>query len=237
MLDPASPANRMIINMYRVSMFVATTYQDIDSGSADRIWNSSILQDFENLDFFYRQWKEDASISLPYQRNRPSWDERLTSLPPTFGSANDVYMGFWTTSLWNKHRASRIALHQALLARLDAANVNRTSYPKEDLKLLDAVEYRFKSPLIIQAMIHDIFASISFSLGEIPINSLNVSYQSKSVGGYFLIWALQCIHRCPFASDEQAQRAKATLARIGRECGLSHATASAQDMAYIAQSS
>jgi hypothetical protein len=207
--------------MFQVSIFAANTYQDLRSRDPDRVWNNSILQEFERIDRRYHQWTSDATISFPYETVQSSPGDKLNSAFTTSEIQNHLYRGFWSFSLWNKHRASRIVLHQALLARLDAV---KSSYTDDEFESLNMIHHRCKATLAIQVMIHDIFASIPFSLGD--IGSSNT--EPKSVGGYFLVWALRVIVECPIASEDQRNRARAALVRIGTQFGINHAVIAAQ---------
>jgi hypothetical protein len=222
LLDTSSHASRMIISMFHVSIFAANTYQDLQSRDSDRIWNNSILQEFEKIDRESHQWNADATISIPYQTVQSSPGDKVDSTFTTSEVQHHVYRGFWSASLWNKHRASRIVLHQALLARLDAA---KSSYTDEDFESLAMIHHRCKATLAIQVMIHDIFASIPWSLGDITSSS---SIGPKSIGGYFLVWALRVIVKCPVASEDQRNRARAALLRIGTQFGINHAVIETQ---------
>jgi hypothetical protein len=213
----------MIMNMFNVSVFSATTHDDIRSGNPDRIWNTLILQDFEKLERDNRQWNEDAKIAFPYQTIKPTTGDHLDA-ELTFETQYHIYRGFWSEALWNKHRGGIIALNQALLARLDAA---KSSCADEDFDTPDTIALRYKATHTIQAMIRDIFASIAFSFGDIP--SYNTSGLPKSVAGYFLVWSLKIILRCPVASEQQRNLARASLLRIGKQFGISYAVKSAQD--------
>jgi len=221
LLDTSSPASRMIMNMFSVSIFAANTYQDLQSRDSDRIWNNSILREFEKIDRQYHQWDADATTSFSYQTVQSSPGDELNSVFTTSEIRHHIYRGFWSASLWNKHRASRIILHQALLARLDAAKSN---YTDEEFETLDMIHHRCKATLAIQVMIHDIFASIPWSLGDITSSNTG----SKSIGGYFLVWALRVVLVCPIASEEQRNRARAALVRIGTQFGISHAMIATQ---------
>ena len=211
----------MIINMFNVSVFSANTNHDIRSGHPDRIWNISVLQEFKKLQSDNCQWKEDARMVFPYKTIQCTAGDHLASEFTASETQHHVYRGFWSEALWNKHRAGVIVLHQALLARLDAARPTHG-----DSEAVDVAELRYRATLAIQVMIHDIFASIPFSLGDIL--SYKKTSLPKSVGGYFLVWTLMVILRCPVASEDQKNLARAALVRIGRQFGLCYAVKSAQ---------
>jgi len=207
--------------MFQVSIFAANTYQDLRSRDPDRVWNNSILQEFERINRRYHQWTSDATISFPYEIVQSSPGDKLNSAFTTSEIQNHLYRGLWSFGLWNKHRASGIVLRQGLLARLDAV---KSSYMDDEFKSLNMIHHRCKATFAIQVMIHDIFASIPFCLGN--IGSSNT--EPKSVGGYFLVWALRVIVECPIASEDQRNRARATLVRIGKQFGINHAVIAAQ---------
>ncbi len=136
LLDISSPRSWMIINMFHVSIFSAHTYRDIHSSNPDRIWNISILKDFEKLEDQFRQWNDNVTSSFPYQTIQSSTGDYLNSTFTTSETGRHIYRGFWSASLWNKHRAARIILYQALLARLDAAKTCYTEVESETLGVI-----------------------------------------------------------------------------------------------------
>jgi hypothetical protein len=225
----------MVMNMFNVSVFSANAFRDIRSGNPGCIWNLSILQSFKELEYAHRQWNEDAKMSFPYRIIQCAVGDNLdTNFTPE--AEHHIYRGFWSEALWNKYRAAVITFNQALLARLDAAKASR---PDENFETPDIMELRYQATLAIQVMVHDIFASIPFSLGDVPsYNYYNTTCPSKStastglpksVGGYFLVWSLTVILRCSVASGEQRNTARAALVRIGRQFGISYAVKSAQN--------
>ncbi|KAE9365196.1 hypothetical protein N431DRAFT_96771 [Stipitochalara longipes BDJ] len=232
LLDSTSAASRMVMNMFHVSVFSANTLRDKRSGNLDHIWNNSILQNFEKLEQANCQWNEDARIAFPYRiAHHNSGDHRNVDSTSTI--EYHTYRGFWSGALWNKHRGAIITLNQALLERLDAAKINA---PDGDFTTTNMIELRHKATITIQTMIREVFASIPFSLGDIPpYNTDSLKCKSsttglpKSVGGYFLVWPLTVILRCPIASETQRNQARAALIRIGRQFGISHAIKSGQN--------
>lgn len=211
------------MNMFNVSVFSANTFCDIRSGNLDRLWNISILQSFKDLENDNRRWVEDAGIAFPY-RIVPCTPGDHVHSEFTSETEHHIYRGFWSEALWNKHRGAVITLNQALLARLDAV---KSSHPDNDSETPDVMALRHKAKITIQTMIRDIFASVPFSLGDVP--SHITAGLPKSVAGYFLVWTLKVILRCPFASEEEQHLARAALLRIGRQFGISYAVKSAQD--------
>lgn len=205
--------------MFNASIFSANAYHDIQSGIPERIWNTSVLHHFKKLENDNEQWESDARIAIPYQTTTCIVGDH----PQSEGQKHHIYRGFWSETLWNKHRSVIITLSQALLARLDVA---KSSSRDEDFETNDIIELRYKVTREIQIMVRDILASIAFSVGDIP-SQFTVG-MPKSVGGYFLIWTLKVILRCPVASEEQRDLARAALLRIGRQFGISYALKSAQ---------
>ncbi|KAG4443538.1 hypothetical protein IFR05_001011 [Cadophora sp. M221] len=204
-LDMSKPANQMCLNMQRVSKWVAEVHLAILAGHANLLYHD-LFRDFAALEEELCHWNKSALISLSYQKVEPE--------SPSTEMRHDSYSGFWTAGIWNKHRATRIILHQLLLELLQS--IEKIQPPRNiDVNSLETL--RLKSQDIIQEMTADILASVPFSLGEMSI-------PSKSVGGYFLVWSLQTIIRCPFTSSRQHSEALAVLERVGRQCGIRCAT-------------
>ena len=204
LLDASSPASCMVMNMFQVSKYQASTYQDLSSGDQNQIWNDEVMHDYDELDGKFVQWSQDAIFSIPFQTAPSSPGEELNS---TSEIRHHIYRGFWSASIWNKHRASWIKLHEALLARLDGS--------KSSFKSL---ELRRKTTLAIQKLIDEILASVPFCLGDLdPSQYFGVP---KRVGPYFLVWALRVIISCSLASQYQHSQAVAVRSRMARQFGM-----------------
>ncbi|KAH6705157.1 hypothetical protein BKA61DRAFT_739588, partial [Leptodontidium sp. MPI-SDFR-AT-0119] len=204
-LNMSEPANQMCLNMQHVSKWVAEVHLVILAGHANSP-HQDLLRDFAVLEEKLCHWNRTALVSLSYQK--------VQSECPSTEMRHDNYSGFWTVGIWNKHRATRILLHQLLLELLQSMEEiqQRANIDVCSLNYLEV-----KSHAIIQEMTGDILASVPFSLGE-------MSVPPKSVGGYFLVWSLQTIIRCPFASSQQHDEAITVLERVGRQCGIRCAT-------------
>jgi len=195
----------MILSMMHVSKWVAEVHLVILVGNPNLVYQD-LVRDFAVLEEELCQWNKSASISLSYQKVRSEDSSNETK--------RDNYSGFWSVGVWNKHRATRILLHQLLLELFQAV---REGQPSVNINNCSLNQLRQNSQNIIQEMTGDILASVPFSLGE-------MSFPPKSVGGYFLVWSLQTIIRCPFTSLQQNHEALAMLARVGRQCGIKCAT-------------
>jgi hypothetical protein len=181
----------MIFNMFDLAHLIAKP--------RDKYWGQS----FRNLDEQFCQWEEDAFVCYG-ARSSLQYTETQYS----------VYPSIWSVGVWNKHRATRILLHQALLESPDAAEFDKTAPSSPEASLA-----------LVRRLIGDIFDSIPFSLGDIA-SCHDVA--PKSVGGYFLVWALRVVIRCPFATAEQQREAKVFLWRVGKQCGISLAASIAE---------
>jgi hypothetical protein len=190
-LDPSLMGCRMIFNMFDLAHLIAKP--------RDKHWGQS----FRNLDDQFCQWEEDAFVCYGARSFLQSTETQYT-----------VYPSIWSAGVWNKHRATRILLHQALLENPDTAEFEHMTSSNPEVSLA-----------LIRRLIGDIFDSIPFSLGDITSSSDAVP---KSVGGYFLVWALRVVIRCPFATAEQQRKAKAFLWRVGKQCGISLAASIAE---------
>ena len=176
----------MIINMFDVAHFITKP--------RDKYWGQS----FRKLEQQLCRWEEDASVCLgPRSSLQPMETQYCT------------YHSIWGAGLWNKHRATRIILHQGLLEDSDPARFDNITSPNPAASLV-----------LIRRLIRDIFASVPYSLGDLASSS---DTAPKSVGGYFLVWALRVVVRCPFASAEQQRKARDFLWRVGKQCGISFA--------------
>jgi len=200
-LDMSQPANQMCLNMQHVSQWVAEVNSVILAGRAHSSYRD-LLRGFTVLEKDLCNWNKAALISMSYERLRS--EDHATSIK------HDNYSGFWTLSIWNKHRATRILLHQLLLELFRAME---EAQKLGDSGLYSINQQELASQAIIQEMAGDILSSAPFALGE-------MSVPPKSVGGYFLVWSLQTILRCPFTSHKQHHEARAVLERVGRQCGI-----------------
>ncbi|PVH86275.1 hypothetical protein DL98DRAFT_11453 [Cadophora sp. DSE1049] len=201
-LDMSQPANQMCLNMQHVSQWVAEVHSVILAGHAHSPYRDLLLA-FTVLEKELCDWNDAASVSMSYQRVR--------SKAASASIKHDNYSGFWTLSVWNKHRATRILLHQLLLELLQAVE------GIEDTDFFSIDQQQVDSQSVILETTADILASAPFALGE-------MSLPPKSVGGYFLVWSLQTILRCPFTTHQQHHEARAVLEKGGRQCGIKCAT-------------
>ena len=199
----------MCLNMQHVSQWVAEVNSVI---LADRAHSSyrDLLRGFTALEKDLCNWNKAASLSMSYHQVRS--ENHAASIK------HDNYSGFWALSIWNKHRATRILLHQLLLELYQAMG---DMQKLEDVDLLSINQQQLTSQAIIQEMTGDILSSAPFALGE-------MSVPPKSVGGYFLVWSLQTILRCPFTSHKEHHEARAVLEKVGRQCGIKCAVMIAQ---------
>lgn len=197
---------------FEISKFVAKVSSWIRCDQVSQQWHE-LWEDFERLESEFLLWEMEAFQEFAFVQVR-----QPEQIPDSYHS----YLGFWSLSIWNKHRASRILLHQTLLEAFDA---HQYSGPDSALETFNE-EQCASSRSTIQEIADFVFASIPFSLGDVP---LPTSIKGpKSVGGYFLVWTLQVILRCPFVSDGQRTHAKHALLRVGKQCGISYATIFAQ---------
>jgi hypothetical protein len=209
----------MVVGMYEVSKLLASTKSDNARGSTNPKSYSAFLRDAWNIDAHLRCWDDDAMRTLPYEESSPPSKHR--DLFPCQKVEYHAYSNIWSAGQWNKHRAARIILHQKILETLDKTHPTDL----DDQPRLS--EQTALSLSIIYKMVHDVFASVAYSLGATA--GSNSSFP-KGVGGYFLIWSLKVILRCPFISEEQYFTAKDVLWRVGKECGIGHAVIFSQSL-------
>ncbi len=93
--------------MFNVSFFSANAYHDIETGIPHQIWNTSVLQQFKKLENDNHQWDGDARIAIPYQTTSYILDNH----PHPEGQKHHIYRGFWSETLWDKHRSVIITLN------------------------------------------------------------------------------------------------------------------------------
>jgi hypothetical protein len=217
LLDSSSLTDRMTINMYQVSMLVAKV-RAATSSTVDNLLLDGFLYAFAEIEHQHVQWEQDAMVLIGYKKE--IWPEKATGSYLPVPSCYHIYPGIWSTGIWNKHRAARIILHQTFLEVFSSATVGGACSS-------ESRDWSAISRSIIQNMIKDILSSVPFSLGDVPTS--DTTGCPMSVGGYFLVWVLQVIIRCSFASTEQKCATRSILLRIGRLCGISYATVIAQN--------
>jgi hypothetical protein len=194
-----SLSSRMIRQHFEVSKFIAGVKQDLLYGNICDDWYHTVFIHLQQLELQFQRWNSDASIYI-----RTSTTPKCKGRHPASKTIeSNTYFGPWTLSLWNKTRSGRIIAHQKFLEALDTC--------RDESLLATYKEQRLLSEAIIHTMTTDILRSIAFSL------------EYRSVGGYFLVWSLQVVLRCSYASFEQRKEARESLERVGRECGLNYA--------------
>lgn len=125
-------------------------------------------------------------------------------------------------SLWNKHRAARILLHQKFLEATVSMNqrLNKRAWGDAQQALSQA---------IVQEMATNIIARMPSALSGHERNFHPA--MPVSLGGYFVVWSLQVVLRCPFVSFKLQGEARKALEQVGRQCGISYATLCSQTYA------
>jgi len=249
MLDSSRPASRVIINTFQVSKLVAKIKSETlqrDGNITDECY-ASLERQVHTVDLLFQKWHADVIAAYEY----PDTDSSNEASLKMMDCAQKFSSSQFCQGVWNKHRTARILLHQKFLetpvpkyARhaYAAANIYEHSghraariilhqrflevpLPMESSRLTPIYEQRAQravSQLIILDMTAAILASIPFSLGDIERKTKGAV--PISIGGYFLVWSLQVILRCPFITLDQRMIARTSLERIGRECGISYAT-------------
>jgi hypothetical protein len=219
LLGTSSTASRMVTGMYEVSKLLASAKSDAAHDSPNPKSYSAFLRDAWIIDGNLRSWDGDALLTLPYEVSYPPSKHR--DLFPCQKVEYHAYSNIWAAGNWNKHRAARIILHQRILETLDKS-------PPTDLDDQPRLsEQTALSLSIIYKMVHDVFASVAYSIGATAGSKSNFP---RGVGGYFLIWSLKVILRCPFISAEQYFTARDVLWRVGKECGIGHAVIFSQNL-------
>lgn len=157
-----------------------------------------------------------------------SIDCRLAQMPSQFGGRWDVikatmfdhYDDIQVAKVWNQHRTIRIILHQSLLQILGQTSILNQTGSDIDFERLGQ-----RSSGLIALMSAEVCASIPFHLRRFSTNGENGSSDAQQVAGACaLIWPLESIAKCPYASDEHRRVARDTLKEIGLTIGVREAT-------------
>lgn len=212
-LDSSPIRSQMFRGMYSVSKFQASTKADIASHHLDSNSCETFLRDASKIEEQLCGWANNASHLLGYTVSTPPPHHR--ELFPNQEIEYHEHSGIWGVGGWCKHRAVRIILHQVILDALKGVA------PRDSKDGQLVFEQISASLSIIHQQVHDIFSSVAFALGA--ATGSTPSPPARGVGGYFLVWSLKVVLRCPFISQEQYLTAKNVLWRIGKECGIGHA--------------
>jgi hypothetical protein len=214
LLDQSSMASRMMWMMYDVGRFIAEVKANSHHESQSQRLCDTTLQ-VHKLERQFQDWFDDAHITMGFQKGSRADDSALLLLPTP-----DIYPDIWTASVWNKCRALRILVHKTLLEMHEET----LPHPSEG-DILRSEFPRSNSFSVIQGMTRDVLASVPFSFGDIPDGGFATERPApRSLGGYFLIWSLQTVFRCPYTSPEQHSRVRTILLRIGKEFGVGYAS-------------
>lgn len=210
--------------MLRVCQVCATVTDVISSPRISQHCREEILDlihEAEDIDKSFEQWyKEDVSLwrfwEVEEHDNR--W-KRETSYTDGHIQPVHVYQNISLATTWNFVRTGRIILHQTLL---ECARVLSIMDPSRD----DA-EFWIQSPMcdksmwIIDEMISDLLASVSFLIGEIDSHGRAMpEFAGKVVGGIPLMWSLWAVKTCPFASIDRVLQSRKALERMGSVMGF-----------------
>ncbi len=207
----------------------------------------SLQGQVHTVDLLFQKWHADVTAAYGY----PDTDSNNEASLKMMDCAQKFSSSAFCQGVWNKHRAARILLHQKFLETpvpiysshaYTAANIYEHSQhraariilhqrflevplPTQSSREAPIYEHsaqRAVSQSIILDMTAAILASIPFSLGDMERKTKGAL--PISIGGYFLVWSLQIILRCPFITIDQRMIARTSLEKIGRECGISYAT-------------
>lgn len=102
-----------------------------------------------------------------------------------------VYKASWFAGAWNIQRATRIFLHEAILAQIDAltSSSSPSSLHPSDQDL-DLLSQRFASLSTISSLASDICASVPYLLGHDRPLAEQISDPVPAACGYFLVMPL-----------------------------------------------
>lgn len=216
LLGGTSLSARMIINNFEVGKFIMKARHQSSISDMPHDSDNSFHLRFLQLNLKLQTWETDAceALALLKVRTLSNTIHSIERDAPLF----DIYPGPWTLSLWNKHRAGRILLHQTFL------DVFYSSPSPSVLSSLHE-EQRSLSQSIILDCADDILASVPFALSS----GSGDSWPPRGVNGYFLIWSLQVVLRCSYTNFAQRTLARDNLKRVGKECGLNYALVYARE--------
>jgi hypothetical protein len=171
--------------------------------------------------------------SLPeqYQYKTVTWEDKVPNgdyaKAEVFPGRVDVYQDFWTASVWNMARVSRLALHSTIVrcAAWVCSPVDYRTTPHYAAAARDCVE-----------IITDVIASVPYHLGwhlkrrdlllhrpDISSFACGEEESQKGLAGYFLTWPLTCIQGQDYTTDAQRAWIIGRLRYIGDELGIKYA--------------
>lgn len=209
-LGTGTLSNRMVRILYEVASFAYETKSHSRSTDLARDSRQAAVmnQRAVALDQQILRWYEDATTHVRHNSNSPSHDKWAQ------GSAiASMYRDMRTACIWNQCRSARILLHQALLQSAHHPSV-----------LFSGELSHSQSQSVIYRTTDDILESAPFCLGDSPdAGPGGQRLPRQSLRGYFLIWSLQTVIRCPFISEDQFKATQAILRRIGQEFGITYA--------------
>lgn len=157
-----------------------------------------ILKKAIAIELDYQDWYEAATGPYKFRQVRRASQSVDSSSMKAPSFCRHSYKDIWVAHIWNAFRGSRIHLHEVLLHTIDLICAHASATLLSD----DLYKTTLQSRSIVDEMVTDICASISFSIGS--ADSAAASPASEGVvplGGYFLIWPLHvAINSCEIGS-------------------------------------
>ncbi|KAH8645660.1 hypothetical protein BX600DRAFT_444226 [Xylariales sp. PMI_506] len=178
-------------------------------------------------------WMQNLPDHWKY--NRAAWEDNVPNgnyaNAEVFPGPVDLYTDFWIASVWNLCRTSRL-INMSLIVRCTAWVCSPVDYRTTP-------EYATAARVCTET-ITDIIASVPYHLGwhlkrKDIMQKANLGRfacgeedNTKGLAGYFLTWALGCIHCQDYATDAQRTWVDGRLKYIGDELGVKYSYMLAQ---------
>ena len=165
-----------------------------------------IIRDALLIEESYQEW-ENSLFEVCKPRNIRRGDGNL-------GGGEQVYDDIQVAGTWNNCRAVRIHLHEVLVRCCSLA----TSHAYAEALELDFIETEGQSRAVIQDLIEDIAASVSFCLGEIDSSGNPGGNNAAPLGGYLLLWPVTAAMAS--SDEERYEWFREKLALIADKMGV-----------------
>ncbi|KAF7505700.1 hypothetical protein GJ744_000549 [Endocarpon pusillum] len=132
---------------------------------------------------------DDAVVNWGAERSS-QWDYTIvfdsTKPDVIYDDAYAVYREHWIAMVWNIQRATRIFIHEAILAQID----EMLAQPEPVTTMLDVQSQRSRSLAIICETAFDICASVPYMLGHDKRYDEQLSSPAPAVWAYFSMTAI-----------------------------------------------
>ena len=149
--------------------------------------------------------------------------DAMTESDETYGNRHHLYGDVWMASVWNDYRGVRLLCNEEIITHIKCLP---SPYDRR-IELDFSAQARVSSNLLIQ-LASEICDSISFHLGRHTVEDGHLSFQCRSLFGFYLLWPVFIAGSVSGVPDSLRAWVVRVLDGIGYSLGIAQASSLAQ---------